>query len=120
MDSKEKKNTQESEFPTLGSTFLICLSFPFGFSFLAWQVSRVFKLFFKISDETISNWTQMIGYFLIISFVLWLIRLTLYHSENATKALNEIRELREEIKNLRMETQKEPCSTNNSEDSNIN
>lgn len=104
MESEENRNTQKREIPTIWNTIAICLSFPICCGFLIWIVGSILNIF-GISDETISNYTQLFTGLLAGVFILWLIRLTLYHAENATKTLNEIKDLRKEIKALHEELQ---------------
>ncbi|WP_290731875.1 hypothetical protein [Fibrobacter sp. UBA3629] len=105
MESEKKENTQKREFPTIWNTIAICLEFPACCGFLIWIASLILS-FFGISDEAIFKYSLPFVILLAGIFILWLIRLTLYHAENATKALNEIRVLREEIKALHEELQK--------------
>ena len=105
MESEKKENAPKREFPTIWNTIAICLSFPICCGFLIWIVGGTLN-FFGVSDETTSNWALPVVCFLAGVFILWLIRLTLYHAENATKAFNEIRNLRKEIKALYEELQK--------------
>lgn len=67
--------------------------------------------FFGISDEAIFKYSLPFVILLASVFILWLIRLTLYHAENATKTLNEINALREDLKKLRSEIQENFKST---------
>jgi hypothetical protein len=110
MESEKKENTQKREFPTIWNTIAICLSFPICCGFLIWIVGSILNIF-GISNETISNYSQPFAGLLAGIFILWLIRLTLYHAENATKALNEINALREDLKKLRSEIQENFKST---------
>jgi len=105
MESEKKENTQKREFPTIWNTIAICLSFPICCGFLIWIVGSILNIF-GISNETISNYSQPFAGLLAGIFILWLIRLTLYHAENATKALTEIKDLRKEINALHEELQK--------------
>ncbi len=104
--TNEKETTQKREIPTIWNTLAICLSFPITYGFFVWIIGGALKLFFGISNETISTWATPIYYLLAGAFVLLLIRTILYHAENATKALNEIQELRKEINSLHEDLQK--------------
>lgn len=107
MESEEKENAPKREFPTIWNTIAICLSFPICCGFLIWIVGSILNILgiTDFSNEKISTWSFPVVCILASITILWLIRLTLYHAENATKALNEIRFLREEIKILRREIQ---------------
>ncbi|MBR6125173.1 hypothetical protein IKQ19_16540 [Candidatus Saccharibacteria bacterium] len=103
--TNEKETTQKCKIPTIWNTLGICLSFPITYGFFVWIIGGALKLFFGISNETISTWATPICCLLAGAFVLLLIRTILYHAENATKTLDEIRELRKEIKLLREDLQ---------------
>lgn len=110
MESEENRNTHKREFPTIWNTIAICLEFPACCGFLIWIASLILS-FFGISDEATFKYSLPFVILLAGVFILWLIRLTLYHAENATKALNEINALREDLKKLRSEIQENFKST---------
>ncbi|WP_295684469.1 hypothetical protein [uncultured Fibrobacter sp.] len=99
--TNEKETTQKREIPTIWNTLGICFLFFFWYGILFVIVRGVLKCFFDISDKTIYALATPACFFLAGAFVLLLIRTILYHAENATKTLDEIRELRKEIKLLR-------------------
>lgn len=105
-ETNKNEATQKREFPTIWNTLAICLSFPITYGCFVWIVGGVLKCFFDISDKTIYALATPACFFLAGAFVLLLIRTILYHAENATKTLDEIRELRKEIKALHEDLQK--------------